>query len=197
MGSRLRNSRTSRFERIYLGRRWCEALVLNDDRKLVARPLEPDDAEMLRRSFGELTAEEIRFRFLHPITELTPEHARALTRFDPENAFALVLVEAAPPEVARVGAVVRAVIDGSGHNAEIAIIVGREIGGFGLGAYMLSRVIEWSRKKRLCALYGDVMIENHRMLRLVRRLGFQFRIHPDEPQLIRVWRRLAPGPSPR
>lgn len=186
---------SNRFERIQLGRPWCEAVLLDDGRKLIARPIEPEDAETLRRSFGELTPEEIRFRFLHPITELTPEYARTLARIDRSNAFALVLVEALPPEEARIGAVARAVIDEGQRNAEFAIIVGRELGHFGLGSYLLGRIIEWSRKKGLDNLYGDVMIENHRMLRLARRLGFTFRLNPEDPQIVRIVRPLKAGES--
>lgn len=179
---------TARFDRIPLGRPWCEAILLEDGRKLIARPILPGDADTLRRSFGDLTPEEIRFRFLHPITELTPDHARALTHVDRARVFALVLVEALPPEQARIGAVARAIIDEGGKDAEFAIIVGREIGGFGLGAHLLKRIGDWSRKKGMRTLYGDVMVENQRMLRLARRLGFQFRMHPVEPQLVRIWR---------
>lgn len=198
MGRSRKRNGSARFERIGLGRPWCEALCLRDGRKLIARPIQPGDAETLRRSFGDLTPEEIRFRFLHPITELTPDHARSLTHIDRSRSFALVLVEALPPEVARIGAVVRAVIDEGGEDAEFAIIVGREIAGFGLGAYLLTRIAEWARKKRMRTLYGDVMIENRRMLRLAHRQGFQFRMQPDEPDIIRIRKRLnsAAAPSP-
>lgn len=182
-----------RFQRIPLGRPWCEAVRLQNARKLIARPIQPEDADTLRRSFGDLTPEEIRFRFLHPITELTPGHARELTQFDRNTRFALVLVEALSPEVARIGAVARAVIDEGGQDAEFAIIVGREIGGFGLGAYLLKRIAEWSRKKGMRTLYGDVMVENQRMLNLARRLGFRLRGHSEEPQIVRVWRPLRAG----
>jgi len=114
---------------------------------LIARPIVHGDAKTLQRSFGYLTPEEIRFRFLRPITELTPEHAKALTQLDPDNAFAIVIVEALPPKIARIGAVARALIDESGQEAEFAVIVGREIGGVGLGEYLLKRVAEWSRKR--------------------------------------------------
>ena len=181
---------TARFERLPLGRPWCEALRLRDGRQLIARPILPGDADTLRRSFGDLTPEEIRFRFLRPITELTPTYARELSVVDRARAFALVVVEALPPETARIGAVARAVIDKRGRDAEFAIIVGREIGGFGLGAYLLKRIAEWSRKKGMDTLYGDVMVENQRMLRLARRSDFRFRMHPDDPQIVRIWRAL-------
>lgn len=187
MGTTRKRSKPVRFQRIPLGRPWCEALRLENGRGLIARPIQPGDADALRRSFGDLTAEEIRFRFLHPITELTTEYAQSLVRLNQDKAFALVLVEALPPESARIGGVVRAVIDDGGMDAEFAIIVGREIGGFGLGAYLLTRMAEWSRKKGMRTLYGDVMVENQRMQRLARRLGFSFRMHSDEPQMLRIW----------
>jgi len=193
MPNKQRRRRPPRFKRIHLGRPWCEALLLSDGRKLIARPVEPEDAEALRRSFGELTSEEIRFRFLHPITELTPEYARRLTQIDRRKAFALILVEALPPEQARIGAVARAVIDDGGQDAEFAIIVGREIGNSGLGAYLLGRIIEWSRKKGLQSLYGDVMIENRRMLRLAERLGFSIQMKADDPLIVCVVRSLKTG----
>lgn len=184
---------SNRFERIALGKPWCEALRLEDGRKLIARPILPGDAETLRRSFGDLTPEEIRFRFLHPITELTPEYAHRLTHIDRHRAFALVIVEALPPEKARIGAVARAIVDNTDEHAEFAIIVGREIGRFGLGTYLLNRITEWSRKKGMRSIYGDVMVENQRMLRLAKRLGFEAGLHPTEPQLVRIWRPLRAG----
>jgi len=196
MGIRQKPGSKARFERFPLGRPWCEAIRLRDGRKLIARPIFSGDAPMLRRSFGELTAEEIRFRFLHPITELTPAYAHKLSDLDPAGAFALVIVEALPPEEARIGAVARAVIDEDGKDAEFAIIVGHEIGGFGLGSYLLNRISEWSRKKGMRTLYGDVMVENQRMLRLARRMDFNVDMHPMEPQLVRIWRPLRSDASP-
>ena len=196
MGTAQKRRSNTRFERFPLGRPWCEALRLRDGRKLIARPILSADAATLRRSFGDLTAEEIRFRFLHPITELTPAYARELSDLDRARAFALVIVEALPPEEARIGAVARAIVDAGGKDAEFAIIVGREIGGFGLGTYLLKRISEWSRKKGMRTLYGDVMVENQRMLRLARRLGFKLGRHPVEPQLVRIWRPLRSGALP-
>lgn len=185
--SRRSSPRRARFTRIRLGRPWCEALELDNGRRLIMRPIEPRDAPVLRRSFGYLTPEEIRFRFLHPINELTPRHALSLSRIDRGRAFALVIVEALPPERALIGAVARAVIDESGAAAEFAIIVGCEISGFGLGTMLMRRLIEWCRKKRLDTIYGIVMIENERMLALARRLGFRLALETDNPGVVRVW----------
>ncbi len=179
-----------RFRRVPLGRPWCEGIELANGRRLILRPIEPGDADTLRKSFGRLTPEEIRFRFLHPITELTPAYARSLTHLDEPSEFALVLAEALPPGDALIGGVGRvAAHDGEG---EFALIVGREIGGFGLGTYLLQRLTEWCRKRGLARIAGDVMLENRRMLDLVRRLGFRFSFDVDAPDVVRVWKPLRP-----
>ncbi|MBY6203298.1 GNAT family N-acetyltransferase [Halomonas denitrificans] len=191
-----------RFERFPLGRPWCEAVRLDDGRRLLIRPIEPADADRLRSSFRELTPAEIRFRFFHPIKELSPEFAKSLSTLDPARAFALVVTEARPPNEARIGAVARAAIDevgisgpvdGNDRSAEFALTVGRELGGVGLGRYLLTRIIEWCRKKRLAAVYGRVMVENERMLELARQLGFDCLEEPDAPGVVHVRLRLSAG----
>ena len=139
-----------------LGRTWCETLVFEDGRGLIVRPIQPADASGLQRSFGLLTSEEIRFRFLHPLNELTPAYASQLSTLDPKHQFALIVVEIASPEEALIGAVVRAAIDDSEQRAEFAIIVGRELSGYGVGEYLMRRMLEWCRKKKLEQVWSDV-----------------------------------------
>lgn len=179
-----------RFRRVRLGLPWCEGIELADGRRLILRPIAPSDADTLRKSFGRLTREEIRFRFLRPITELTPAYARSLTHLDGRREFALVLAEALPPGDALIGGVGR--VAAHDDEGEFALIVGREIGGFGLGTYLLQRLTEWCRKRGLARIAGDVMLENQRMLELVRRLGFRFSIDLGAPDVLRVWKPLRP-----
>ncbi|MDT8408495.1 MAG: GNAT family N-acetyltransferase [Wenzhouxiangellaceae bacterium] len=196
MGSNAKRSINGGFRRFRLGRPWCEAIELANGRKLIVRPIEPADAIMLTKSFGYLTPEEIRFRFLHPLRELTPDYARSLTRLDHDRSFALVVVEAVPPKQALIGAVGRVTIDEQMPEAEFAIIVGREISGFGLGTYLLKKLVEWCRKKKLELIYGHVMMENKPMLNLARKLGFKLRMEASNPGLVRVEKRLNQDSRP-
>jgi RimJ/RimL family protein N-acetyltransferase len=159
-----------------LGQPWCEAIELEDGRRLILRPMRSTDAPTLRRSFRKLTPDEVRMRFMHPIKELTPDYADRLARIDRDREFALVLVENRHPDEALIGAVARAAIDPDGSHAEFALIVGREIGRQGLGRFLLGKVIEWARKKRLKTLYGRVLNSNIAMLKLAESLDF----HIDE-----------------
>lgn len=155
----------------------------------------PDDAPRLRSAFQSLTPDEVRMRFLHPMRELTPEYAARLANPDPQREFALVLVEALHPAQARIGAVARATIDDSSHSAEFAIIVGRELRRQGIARHLLSRVIEWCRKKRLHQVYGFVLRENQAMLDLARALGFRLLHAATSDSIIEVRKILRPAPS--
>ncbi len=168
-----------------LGKPWQEELRLDDARRLWLRPILPADAEPLRQSFSLLTPEEVRMRFLHPLTELTPEMARRLTHIDPRTQFALVLAEPEPPGQALVGGVVRAAIDTGTRRADFAILVSRYLAHQGLGTLLMKQMLRWAKLKRLEAVYGDVLQENTQMLHLAQQLGFR-RLAADEPGLVRI-----------
>src|SRR5262245_32542313 len=90
------------------GARWTETLALSNRRRRRLRPIRPADALSLRRGFMALSPEDVRLRFLHPMTELTEETALRLASPDPRRELALVLAEPPTDAGALVGAVARA-----------------------------------------------------------------------------------------
>lgn len=165
---------------------WRERLWLSNGRELLMRPIEPLDADALRRSFALLTPEEVRLRFLHPITEMTPAFARQLCELDPDTGFALAVTEPGPVGQSLIGAVARLALDPQHRDAEFAIIVGHEIAGLGLGVFLMRRLIEYGRRRGLDEIWGDVRIENSAMLAVCDELGFRRSHHPDELGIVRV-----------
>lgn len=174
-----------------LGKPWQEELRLEDGRTLWLRPIAPADAAPLRLGFALLTPEEVRMRFLHPLTELSAEMAHRLTHIDPKTQFAQVAAEPEPPGQALVGAVVRAAIEAGTRKADFAILVSRFLAGQGLGTLLMKQMIRWARLKRLEAVYGDVLLENASMLQLAQQLGFR-RMAADQPGLARIEKTLRP-----
>lgn len=151
---------------------WREALALPDGRRVVLRPIEPADAHALQVGFATISPEDVRMRFMHPMTELTPELAAQMASPDPRREFALVLAEDAPPGEALIGAVARASISSAGDEAEFALFVARPVRGQGLGAYMLRKLVDWARRKHMAAIYGNVSNDNAAMLNLAEQMGF-------------------------
>lgn len=125
---------------------------------------------------------------MHPIKELTDSYSRKLATIDRDREFALVVVENLHPSEARIGAVARLAIDQGGREAEFAIIVGHELTRMGLGKHLMKKLVEWARKKRLKAIYGLVLHENHAMLKLAKSLGFEryYNFDDNEVALVRL-----------
>jgi RimJ/RimL family protein N-acetyltransferase len=170
---------------------WHELLRLTNGREVLIRPIRPDDAVPLRAGFPLLQPDEIRQRFLHAVTELTPEMADKLTRPDPRTEFAIVAAENLPPGEALVGAVARVSITEGTREAEFAILVSRYIAGMGLGRHLMRRLVRWAKGKKLDRIYGDVLEHNQPMLALAQSLDFR-RETSDAPGLVRVVLELKP-----
>jgi RimJ/RimL family protein N-acetyltransferase len=180
-------SRHRRGFRVRRGDRpWTERLTLDDGRDFVVRPIEPADAPVLAEVFHLLTPEQVRYRFLHPIKELTPAMLRQLTEIDRSQAIALVVAEPGAAGTALIGAVGRAAMVKGSRDAEFGIVVGGPISGRGLGRHLLKRLVHWARLKRLDTLFGTVLADNGPMLDLAARLGFSREHVSGEPGLVRV-----------
>jgi RimJ/RimL family protein N-acetyltransferase len=169
---------------------WTEALRLPNGRELILRPISPLDSEPLRAAFAALSPEEVRLRFMHPITEMTPEYAQQLTHLRPGLEFALVATEPLPAGEALIGAVARLSIDPDTRQAEFALVVGRPLSCMGLGTYMLRKLIQYARRRKLKLVFGDVLSENAPMLRLCERLGFAHHHLVGEHGIVRVHKTL-------
>lgn len=165
---------------------WTERLRLDDGRVLLARPIQPGDAEPLAAGFELLDPEEIRMRFLRPLTQMTPALAHRLTHVDRDRELALVIAEDLPVGEALLAGVGRAVISDDHADADFALLVSRFVGRFGLGEYLLRRLMDWARRKGVDRIGGDVLEDNGPMLNLARRLGFSRRVILGEPGLVRL-----------
>jgi GNAT superfamily N-acetyltransferase len=166
--------------RVHLGP-WREEFTLPNGRRVLLRPIVPEDARALRDGFGTLSAEEVRMRFLHPLNELSEDMARQLTQVDPTRGIALVVAEPLPPGEALIGAVARISLGADGREAEFALLVARPLAGQGLGTYLMRRLIQWCARRRVTLLYGDVLNENRAMLKLTANLGFEhLHLHGDQ-----------------
>jgi len=171
---------------------WHEHIRLSNGREVLVRPIRPADSDPLRQGFALLEPDEIRQRFLHALTELSPDMAEKLTHPDAKREFALVAAEPLPPGEARVGAVARAAITDSGREAEFAILVSHYIAGMGLGRHLMRRLVRWAKGRKLERLWGDVQEHNQPMLALAQSLGFH-RESGSEPGLVRVVLDLSPS----
>ena len=167
-----------------------EPITTREGKQFVLRPIRIDDVEALKHFFNRLTPEEVRMRFLHPLNELPDAFARQLCDLDPAHAFAWVLAEPDDPSrpelPAEIHAVARAHIDPVLEHAEFAIAVEGRFSRQGLGTLLMQRTIASARKLGAIELWSDVLMENHAMLDLCVRLGFERGTSINNPGVVRV-----------
>jgi acetyltransferase len=150
-----------------------------DGRELVLRDIEPGDVAALQRCFKRLSPEDVRRRFMHAMSELPAPMAQRLCRIDPklEAAFLLMDETVKPAELRGVG---RIFIDEASNTAEFSVLVEADWTRIGLGALLMQRLVDESRRRGLSELWGYVLMENRPMLQLCKELGFVATMLPGE-----------------
>lgn len=156
-----------------------EQVRTQDGRELLLRVIEPGDVAAMQRCFSRLSPEDIRRRFLHAMSELPAPMAQRLCRINPalETAYVLMDESVQPAEMRGVG---RIYVDETTDAAEFSVLVEHDWCRLGLGALLMQRLVEDSRRRHLTELWGYVLQENRPMLDLCRELGFAQRTIPDE-----------------
>jgi GNAT superfamily N-acetyltransferase len=150
-----------------------------DGRELVMRSIESVDVAAVQRCFKRLSPQDVRRRFMHAMAELPISMAQRLCRIDPEFEAAFVLMDETvkPAELRGVG---RIFVDIAANTAEFSVLVEREWTRIGLGAMLMQRLVDESRRRGLDELWGYVLMENRPMLDLCRELGFVAKMVPGE-----------------
>ncbi len=150
----------------------AEPVILADGQRCLLRAIRAEDEPQLQIGFTQLSAEEVRMRFLYPLKSLTHDLAARLTQLDYDRELALVLADLEPPGQSRLMGVVRASYDPAENASEFAIVIPRQLAGQGLGTRLLGRIIELTRLAKVPRIYGDTLPENAAMRALARKLGF-------------------------
>jgi GNAT superfamily N-acetyltransferase len=154
--------------------------------ELALRQIRADDVAALQRGFMHLTPDEVRMRFLHPLTELPRDLAVHFCDLDPRYAVAWVLADPDTVAEPEIHAVARVHLDPVTEQAEFGLIVQKSIAGQGFGKLLLERAIESARNLGAVEVWGDVLLENSVMLDLCGKLGFTHSIVAHNPGVQRV-----------
>jgi acetyltransferase len=135
------------------------------------RQIEPDDFEREREFVEGLSPRTAYLRLMSP-RKPTIEELERWTHIDHSREGAVVATVTIDGRERQVG-VARYVMDGMDGEAEFAIVISDAWQGMGLGAQLLSALIELARQSGVRQLIGSTLSENRGMLRLARRFGFR------------------------
>ncbi len=165
-----------------------ETWHLEDGTDIVVRPIRPEDA-IIEKSFVEnLSVESRYFRFMSPIHEVSRQMLARFTQIDYDREMALVAVTGEGSADARIIGVARYVTNPDGQSCEFALTVADDWQRKGIGRQLMQRLMTFARDRGLEIMEGDVLTQNHKMLKLCQALGFR-KLHDAEAPDITVVRR--------
>lgn len=157
-----------------------ETLTLPDGATVLIRPVRPEDEPAFIAGFAQLSAHEIRMRFMHGLKELTHADAARLTQIDYDREMALGVLRQRPGQPPEGCGVARIISDPDQERAEFAIILLRDVVGMGLSSLLLRRLIQYARDEGIRELFGEILSENQPMLALCRAMGFTLKSCPED-----------------
>lgn len=165
------------------------AVSLRDGTAVYIRAIAGLDREREQAFVRKLSAESRYFRFMNSLRELDERQLERFTHPDPAREIVLVALSDPTPSAEQLG-VARCAWEANAPQAEFAVVVADAMQGKGLGSALMRELFERARRHHLVRLEGVVLANNHRMLELMRGLGFRVLTAPEDATLRRVVKEL-------
>ena len=133
------------------------------------RPIKAEDEGHLADFYGKLSPDTLRFRFFNSRQHFDHKELARFSQIDYDREMEFVAFH----DKVLVGAV-RSWIDPDSITAEFSVLVSDDQAGQQLGFILMQKMIEYLAHQRgVLQLTGSVLVNNHPMLKLARRLGFK------------------------
>lgn len=151
---------------------------LTAGRRVVIRPVLPQDEALTTAFFGNLTSPARYDRFMSPMRHLPPELVKRFTNIDYTDHVALV-AEVFENGRETVIAEARYVRGADPSVAEFAVSVADGWQGQGLASRLLDKLLCRASTAGVRRMVGETLATNDKMLHLARKAGFTVRRSPD------------------
>jgi acyl-CoA hydrolase/RimJ/RimL family protein N-acetyltransferase len=145
-------------------------MVSNDGSKLLVRPIEPTDEEMLSDMFYDLSDQTIINRFFSMLKSMPHRRLQEFCVIDYESEMSLVVLHGKRPKQKMIG-VGSYHLNPSTKRAEIAFLVADDWQGKGIGTYLMKELVKIARAKRIRGLTAEVLRDNVAMIALMHKSG--------------------------
>jgi acetyltransferase len=158
---------------------------LADGTDIAIRPIRPEDAELVQRFVHDLSEESKYFRFMNSMQELTETMLVRFTQIDYSREMALIAVAEEQGREVELG-VARYATNPDGDTCEFALVIADNMQGKGLGQKLMVALMEAARDMGLSVIEGEVLSNNHKMLKLMSRLGFASKVSAEDQGIMKV-----------
>jgi acetyltransferase len=145
-----------------------------DGSPVIIRPIRPEDEPKMVRFHESLSDRSVYLRYFHHMqlsARVTHERLTRICFVDHDREIVLV-AESPDAGIVAVGRLTR---EPASTGAEFALLVSDAWHVHGLGTELLSMLLSLARIEGIRRVFGDVLAENHRMLDICRKLGFDLR----------------------
>jgi acetyltransferase len=170
-----------------------DVVRLAGGRRVVIRPVLPQDEQLTAAFFGNLTAPARYDRFMSPMSNLPSDLIKRFTHIDYSNHLALV-AEVFEEGRETVVAEARYARRGDAREAEFAVSVAEQWQGLGLAGILLAKLLCRASDAGIARVVGETLASNSRMLHLARKAGFTVRRSLDVPGVMLLEKAIEPEP---
>jgi acetyltransferase len=150
---------------------------LRDGRDVILRPLRAEDEPLIKEMMSSLSEETLRVRFF-VVMEINHRMLMQFCNIDYDREIAIV-AELKDGDSKRIVGGGRLIVEPDSESGQFALLVSDDFQRQGLGEKFLDITIGIAQDKGLREIYGIVLTENDKMLKLSRKMGFKPSKLPD------------------
>jgi acetyltransferase len=161
-----------------------ECVSLKDGRKVLLRPIRPEDAPAHLEFIRTLSSEDLRLRFFGVVRTFEFSDMPKFTQIDYDREMAFIATRLVDGKPETLG-VVRTSTKPDNSSAEFAIIVRSDMKGSGLGSMLFEKMIRYCKSRGTRYLEGQTMPRNKGMIGLAKRFGLAV-THNYEEELVEM-----------
>ncbi|PZU69343.1 GNAT family N-acetyltransferase [Sphingobium sp.] len=164
-------------------------LVTRSGFRFCVRPVTDQDEPALAEFFRQVTPDDLRFRFLAAVHEVSHFRLVEMIHVDKERTESFLVTPYDDPDVVIAAAMLAA--DLSGERAEVAISIRADHKGRGIGWTLLDHLARHAKAKGIRVLEAIESRQNRSAITLEREMGFAAEAIEGDPNVVLLRRQLA------
>jgi acetyltransferase len=149
-----------------------------DGTPVLLRPIRAEDETIERELLTNMSDESSRGRFFQVLNNISSDMVARFCNIDHNREMAFIAEFSTDGKKRNVG-VGRLIIEPTGNTAEFAVLVADDFQHKGLGLKLFELLIDIAREKQLSSIYGIVLNDNVRMLKIADKFGSKVVALPD------------------
>jgi GNAT superfamily N-acetyltransferase len=162
-------------------------LITNTGVHLNVRRARPEDEAALAEFFTHVTPEDLRFRFLSGMKEVSHARLLEMTRADDRRTDNFLAFSTGETLVA----VAMLASDDALRHGEVAISIRADHKHMGISWELLAHISRYAEKRGLETIESIESRDHREAIELEREMGFSVTAYPDDPKLVLVRRQLG------